>query len=222
MNGNNEPLAVETPEVTKKSNKTLTIVGVVVGVLVIAAAAFIAGRFLNQRQAGGTGIMPAANIGGPGGMTIGGGSAVSMQIQVIPAPELPTTPPDVTGLLAERKDNSLFIGTFAMDTTGGGTGVVAISGSSSAADTGPAISVSGNSGPKVEVVVTNETKIYQDVTPFPTNPGEGTTSIQQTMAPGSLDDIGSMTMITVWGHKSGDRVIANVIAFTNPMIITNP
>jgi hypothetical protein len=55
------------------------------------------------------------------------------------------------------------------------------------------------------------------------NPGEeGNTRIQQVVAPGSLDDLTTQTMITVWGRKVGDRVIADVIAFLNPVMITNP
>jgi len=205
------------PKIEKKANKKkiFTIVGVVAGVILIATAAFIGGRFLNQRASLGGGLIQA---GGPGG---GEGSIVAMSIEMIPAPELPTTAPEVAGTLAERKDNSLFIQTFSMDTTGGGTGVVVVSGSAASAD-GPVTNISGTSGPKVEVVVTNNTKIYKDVTPMNLNPGERTTKIQQTVEPASLNDISSQTMITVWGRKVGDRVIADVIAFTNPTTITQP
>ena len=205
------------PKIENKPNKKkiLTIVGIVAGVIVLVAAAFIGGRFLNQRATQGGSLI---SLGG----TTGGGNAVAMSVQIIPAPELPTTPQDVTGLLAERKDNSLFIQTFSMDTTGGGTGVVVSSSSSTSGDGTTITSGSTNDGPKVEVVVTKDTKIYKDVTPMTLNPGDGPTTIQQVMAAGSLDDITSQTMITVWGRKVGDRVIADVIAFTNPMTITQP
>jgi hypothetical protein len=205
------------PKIEKKTNKkkVFTIVGVVAGVIVIAAAAFIGGRFLNQRASLGGGLM---QVGG----AAGGGNVVSMSVEIIPAPELPTTAPDVTGLLAERKDNSIFIQTFSMDTTGGGTGVVVSSSSASSTNGVVTSGSSNNNGPKVEVVVTNDTKIYKDVTSMTLNPGDGPTKIQQVMEPGSLDDITSQTMITVWGRKVGDRVIADIIAFTNPITFTTP
>jgi hypothetical protein len=202
------------PEIETKPNKKkgLIIAGVIAGVIVIAAAAFIAGRFLNQRLA------PAGLISVGGGE----GNVVSMAVEFSPAPELPTTAPEVSGIYAERQDNTIYVQTFSMD-IGSGGGVVVGSSSNSAADTSQAV-VSGpsNSGPKVEVVVTNDTLIYADVTPMNLNPGEETTKIQQVVELGTLDEMTTQTMITVWGRKVGDRVIADIIAYSNPVMITVP
>ena len=65
-----------------------------------------------------------------------------------------------------------------------------------------------NSGPKVEVVVTGETTIYRDNFEF----GQGeNSSIQQTVEETTLDYLDSQKLITVWGRKNGDRVIADIL-----------
>ena len=81
-----------------------------------------------------------------------------------------------------------------------------------------------NSGPKVEVVTTGETVIYIETTEFdgsPPSSGE-TLVIQQTVAEGSLDDLTSQSFVTVWGRKSGDRVIAEILFIINPVVCKIP
>jgi hypothetical protein len=196
-----------TNETKPKRKKGLIIAGVVVGVVVIAAAAFIGGRLFNQRFSP-IGLVP-----------MGGGGVVSMAIQFNPAPELPTSAPEVSGTFAERQNNTIYIQTFSMD-TGSGGGVVVMSSSDSG--DGNSVYTTGNEGPKVEVVVTNDTVIYADITPMNLNPGDETTVVQQVVGPGNLDDLTTQTMVTVWGRKVGDRVIAEVIAYSNPVMITAP
>lgn len=181
------------------------------GVLLVAAAAFVGGRLFN----GGFGPGGLFSIGGPGG-------PISMSIEVIPAPELPTTAPELTGTFAERQDNTIYLQTFSMETGGGGVVVSVAPGSGEGA--GPALTTgpAANTGPKVEVVVTSETLIYADVTPMEFNPDQENVRVQQTVAPGSLDELTTQTMVTVWGRKVGDRVIADVIAYSNPIMIQMP
>jgi hypothetical protein len=192
-------------------NKKLYIIIPIV-VLIVAAAAFIGGRLLNG-QAGSLGLLPFGN----------GGSVTTFAINLTPAPELPTAKPEASGTFVERNDNTLILQTFSMQAGSGGGVIVAAKVEGSGADNGePSISVdSGNLGPKMEVVVTKETKIYHDVTAI--NPisasGETTVSIQQAVEAGSLDDLNHQTMITVWGRKNGDRIIADVIAYNNPIMI---
>jgi hypothetical protein len=50
-------------------------------------------------------------------------------------------------------------------------------------------------------------------------PPEGQ-KIQQVVEPGSLDDIGESSLITVWGKKTGDRIIADVLVYTSPDFTT--
>jgi hypothetical protein len=77
------------------------------------------------------------------------------------------------------------------------------------------------SGPKVEVVVTNETTVYRETTDLGGPPdlksGE-TETIQQTVEESTLDELNSQSMVSVWGRKSGDRIIADVVFYSNPVM----
>ena len=191
-------------------NKKL-IVGLSILVLLIGAAAFIAGRMLN------------GNVGPLGlGMPLGGGGdMISISIQVTPAAELPTTQPEVIGLFAERKDKTIVVQSVSMDAGKGGGFVVQSGGGEGEAVAGSPLD---NSGPKVEVVITGETMIYLENTQPPSAPptsGE-TQVLQQTVKEGSLDDLTSQSFVTVWGRKSGDRIIADVLFISNPVMFKRP
>jgi hypothetical protein len=171
-------------------------------VLVVGAAAFLAGRMLNS------------NISPLGLFRLGGnGDNVSFKVKVIPAAELPTTQPEVTGPFVERKDNTIVVASIPMKTAGGG--VVA----------GPNARLEVENRPKMEVVVTNETIIYRETTepgrPPSAISGEVET-IQQTVEESTLDDLNSQSLVTVWGRKSGDRIIAEVLLYSNLVIIKRP
>jgi hypothetical protein len=141
---------------------------------------------------------------------------MSVSIELTPASELPTMKPEVTGLFAERKDNSIFVSAISMDAGGGGV-VVSTGDDGEQHASGPQAN-----GPKKEVVVTNATTIYRENT----DPGEPKAGqhlgIQQTVTQGSLDDLTSQSFVTVWGRKSGDRIIAEVVLISNPVIFKRP
>jgi hypothetical protein len=166
-------------------------------VLLVGAAAFLAGRMFST---------------GPGhrsesGALENGQVFVSMN-DITPAPELPTTAPEINGLFVERKDNTVIVQIVSFDAGLGG-----IAGNASQ---------EGESGPKVEVIVTGETTVYQETTEF-SNPVAGQEfSIRQTVEEATLDDLNTQTMITVWGRKNGDRVIAEVFLYVNPLMIKKP
>jgi hypothetical protein len=170
-------------------------------IVVVGAAAFIGGRMLNGKV-GPLGL----------GMPIGGGDMMSVSIEVTPAPELPTTEPETRGLFVERKDNSIFVSAISMDA--GGKGVVVQNGES--------ISGPKADGPKKEVVITGETTIYLENTKFPEPKPNENQVIQQSVTEGSLDDLTSQSFVTVWGRKSGDRIIAEVLFISNPVIFKKP
>ena len=186
----------------KKMILTLSILVIIVG-----AAAFIGGRMLN------------GNVGPLGlGMPMGKNGMVSISVQVTPAAELPTTEPATRGLFVERKDNSIFVSAISMDA--GGKGVVVEAGGDG--DGEPSVSGPKPDGPKKEIVITNETTIYLENTDFgEPKPGENTV-IQQTVTEGSLDDLTSQSFVTVWGRKSGDRIIADVLFISNPVMFNRP
>jgi hypothetical protein len=165
-------------------------------ILLVGIAAFVAGRMLN----GNIGIV---SLGGPNG------GRVSISIDdITPAPELPATPADVTGVFVERKDN-----TIVMQSVSFGMGVGGISGEAP---------MDEDSGIRVEIVVTGETMIYKDVTQFPAPENGEIHNVQQAAEEGTLDDLNPQSFITVWGRRSGDRIIADVLFYSNPQSIKKP
>lgn len=183
--------------------RILTISGILALALLLAGAAFVGGRLLNGQG------LPAIWSGGPSLQGGGDGQNVRINVDdVQPAKELPQTPADVRGVFESRQDNSIFVG------TGQVTIGVQIDDASGEVQTS-----SDHDGPTVEVVVTSQTTIYKDVTmdQFNGPPPEGQ-KIQQVVESGSLDEIGQSSTITVWGKKTGDRVIAEILVYTLPAI----
>jgi hypothetical protein len=187
-----------------QNKRTILVMGVLV--LVVGAAAFIGGRMLNGR------VGPLGLFG-----LRGKGDVMTFAINVIPAEELPKTPAEAMGLFVERKDKTIVVQSFSLDAGGKGV-VVAKGGGEAVAGT----RVDGESGPKVEVVVTNETTIYRETTEIgKPQPGENQT-VQQTVEESTLDGLNTQSMVTVWGRKSGDRIIAEVLFYSNPVMFKAP
>ena len=164
-------------------------------ILVVGAAAFIAGRLLNN------GINPLGLLG-----------PADDGISILPAQELPKTPPEVEGLFVERQDNIVTI-------QGGGPNVDNPDG----VEVGSPEHLSG--GPKAEVVVTTETILYHDTTEPPARRPSGNDPrvLQQTVEKGTLDDLAiSQSLVMVWGRMSGDRIIAEVLLYSNPAYLQGP
>jgi len=152
--------------------------------LFVGMAAFIAGRMFNRE------INPLTLFA-----FRGNGVEMRRSINVIPAEELPTTQPEVTGLFVERQDN-----TIKLQAKGMGNG----------------------GGSHVEIVITSKTIIYRDTTELSGSPSEETQTIQQTVDEGTLDDLNPPAFVTVWGRKSGDRIIAEVLFYSNDVVIQKP
>jgi len=187
---------------TPRGNRRLgrVIIGGVVVVAMLVAAAFVGGQMLNGTGARG-GLMQLM-----GGM--GGGREISLEMK--PAKELPPTQPDVFGLYQSRSDNALKVGTGKVE-------VRRQAPQNGQGEPGP-ISASFD-GPILEVVVTGSTKIYHDVTEVPA-PGpdvsSGTVQVQQVVEQvDSLDGIEKNAGIAVWGEKTGDRIVATVLVYRN-------
>jgi hypothetical protein len=195
----------ETPTPTPRKSVLPYFIGTGIVVL-LAAAAFVAVKYFVQPKGDAFGDSggPMLTIqGGPGGA-----SRKSFKLDVKPAPELPTTKPEESGLFVERKDNSIFIGT-------GNVTVMA------KAKPGEQPKVDANfSGPKVEVVISADTVVYKDTTKFDEeNPGA---EVQQTVEVSTIDDVTEQSSITVWGRKAGDRIFADVIVFSSPFMVKGP
>ncbi len=182
--------------------RVLIVVGVVVLVLLLAGAAFVAGQLLN-----GQGLPMQVSAGGLKMMTSQGGKPGQYtQPDIQPAKELPQTPADVRGVFDHRKDNSLFVG----------TGVVLRTVQQDQA--GNVTSSSTHDGPIVEVVVTPQTIVYSDVTNRQFNGQPPSGKIQQVVEQGSLDEIGKDSTLRAWGKKTGDRIIADMIVYSLPSV----
>jgi len=179
-------------------------------IFLVGAAAFIGGRMLN-------GNLDPLGLRMP---MDGGGDVVTISIQMSPAPELPTSKPEVLGVFVERKDKTIVIQSVPMN-AGQGGGFVVVSGGEGEAVAGSPLE---NGGPEVEVVVNNQTRIYTETTqPLSVPPTSGETQVlQQTVDEGSLDDLTSQSLVSVWGRKNGDRIIAEVVLISNPVMIKRP
>ena len=164
-------------------------------VILLAAAAFMTGQLINR--SGGLSWDSLSSVGlGPGNV-VGRPGKVTLK----PAAELPKVPSDTSGLFLRRTDNSLFLG----------TGHVAVH---VAPNTQPQGSYDG---PVLEIVVTGATKVYRDMTSYPAPDGQPQSeSVQQKVAPGNLDELTSASMVTVWGKKTGERYVAEVVLYDQP------
>ena len=188
----------ETPTPARKSRRPLWLILGVVLVLVLAAAAFLGGRYL-QNGLTAIGGVTFLSSNGPGSRAV---QQIFSKNDIIPAPELPQTAADATGVFLRRQNNSFFIG----------TGNVTLQVKGNGPNGKPQVG-SSYDGPVVEVVTTPNTKIYKDVTDLNSVPSN--TKVQQKVVPGSLDEISLTSMINAWGKKTGDRLVADVLLYNN-------
>lgn len=185
-------------------NRILLIIGGAVALVLLAGGAFVGARLLSTSGEVTTSIGGNVNIiAEEGGST--GNFAISINLK--PAPELPTTPPETGGVFVRQEDNSIFVGTGDIEVT-----VDVEEGGS------PTTNVD-YSGPVLEVVTTRDTVLYRDQTEFPT-PSQGTSgeqTVQQIVnAVDSLDELdldSQNAEVQVWGNRSGDRVVAQVLVY---------
>ncbi len=170
-------------------NRMLIIGGIIILVLLLAGAAFVGGQLLNGKGLG--------SVAGPGG---------KININFQPARELPQTPADARGLFDHRTDNSIFVGP---DPVRMGISVRRL-----------LQTPSSHTGPTVEVVVGHQTIVYKDMTQqqFDVPPPAGQ-EMQQVIEPGRIEEIGEGSVITAWGDKTGDRIIADVLVYTPPPVM---
>jgi len=190
---------------SKRNSRTPLIVGVII--VLLATAAFVGGRLLNNSATPG-------NASGGVQIVTGGGDgsqAITTQLKIEPAPELPDTPPDVTGIFSRLEDNSVFVN------SGNGSFGLFISEDGSVQTSG------GDSGEETEIVVTPETQVYKDAT-TPPDPSQGISSrtIQQKAEPATIDQLGQSSFISAWGQRRGDRLVADVLFFSEPVFFSRP
>jgi hypothetical protein len=146
-------------------------------------------------------INSIASGNGPGILAgLGGGSgntSVTFMLKLTPAPELPVTHADLEGDVTNIQGNSIFVA-FRPNT-------------------------SAPAGPATEVVVSQKTMIYRDITldtvPSP-QPGTNTSlGAQQVLEPADLSSISDFSHVQVWGQKRGDRMIADFIVVQGTEVV---
>ncbi len=146
--------------------RTLVIIGIIGLVFLLAGAAFIGGQLMNRHGL----QLPNGQVNNFGFNT---NNSKDCDITRVVAPELPRPPMMGSAVLVRRQNNSPFTGVplrnVAVDPNGGVS------------------QTDGFDGPIIEIVVTHDTKVYQDVT-FQHYTG-GCGQLQQRVASGSLDDI---------------------------------
>jgi hypothetical protein len=163
-------------------------------------------------------VMPMTSVPaeGPTGnvsvmRTAGGDGGEQMFVmkgaKLIPAPGLPTGEPEVAGLFQRREDQSLFIGTGEIRMT------VMIPEKG-----GEPVAEAKANGPTVEVVVNRNTEIYKDTSEISMEARRDGLEVQQTVEMFDsldqlLEELGTTDELSIWGQKSGDRVIATVIVY---------
>lgn len=181
-------------------NRRTWMIGAAVLVVLLVAAAFVGGQLLNTQAAAGASSLQAV-LGQPGAQS--GASAQGTQtefdMEMEAASEIPQSEPDVAGLLARHGDNSIFV------TTGQVMMAIGMNPDGTLTAQGSA------DGPEVEVVIPHTAQIYLDTTEFALGGGS---KIKQTVEPGSVDEIGKNSMISVWGERRGDRIIAQTVLYT--------
>jgi len=158
--------------------------GAVLGIALLAVAAFLAVRLMNSSASGSNSLL--AGLGG------GGDTHVQFMVRLTPAPELPVVHPEKIGIVASVQDNSIFVSSATNQ--------------SSDAPTPP--------GPYTEVVVSKDTKIYRDITlDNVPPPPSGTTdlALQQVVEPADLSSITPNSFVNVWGPTHGSRLVADTI-----------
>jgi len=154
-------------------------------IILLAFVTFVAARYMN---------------GGPGSFT----GEEEHRGNLIQSEELPKAEPQTMGVFAERKDN-----------------IIIVAPADSIRIMAPGPNQEGEPkmeadyvGDKVEVVISNDTTIYRDVTPM--GPENAEKDIHQVLELSTIDVISPQSVITVWGRKAGDRILADVILFLSP------
>ena len=178
---------------TQTSNKTIrNIILAVLAVALLAAAAFVGGSLLREGQI-------ASEKG---------------DFQIVAAEGLPETPFELIGWVISQEGNSLFVQAEGMNEALG------LIGEKGGVDKKAS---NENTSPPIELVITHETEFFRDSTWDPYISGEADKStvvsageIQQEIVPGSANEVGPGSTVTIWGERNGDRIVADFILYSLP------
>lgn len=183
-------------------NRKIVVIGlIVVLVVILGAGAFTAVQLMSAQNA--KAEIPAGAMVFEDVMDDGSGSPVTVKTVILPADELPRRPAEAGGVLIREVDNSYFVGTGSVSVS-----INVVNGESSTAV--------DHSGPEVEVLATQDTQFYRDVTEvsFTAAESKEQTLQQEVILVEQPKEIPEGASFQVWGEKRGDRVIADVIVYS--------
>jgi hypothetical protein len=173
-------------QTSKKTTRNIALA--VLLVVLLATAAFVGGNLLRKQDA----------------------TSEKDDLNIITAEGLPETSFELVGGVISQDGNSLFVQVIQMNEALGLIG-------------GKGVDKKGDidSGPPTEVVITHETEFFRDATWDPYFSGKASKSnlgneIQQEIVPGSAEEIGPGSSVTVWGERNADRVVAELILYSLP------
>ncbi len=181
----------------------LYIVGGVILLAIIGAGTFTAVQLLSAQNS--EGDLPAGTMIFEDVTDDGTGNPVTVKTIILPAEELPKRPSEAGGVLVREIDNSYFVG----------TGSISVNVSVINGETSTSVD---HSGPEIEVVVNRDTQFFRDVTEVSLTASESKeqTLHQEITAVSQPDQMPQGANIQVWGEKRGDRVVAELIVFSEP------
>lgn len=179
---------------------TWMVVGIALVASLLVGGAFMIGRFL------GTDLDGLASSGGKT-VTVSTADGQVVKAEWVSSPDLPEDQPDVVGTFSHQEDNRIFVN----ETEGG---FVLSKGEDDE------ISVSNTTGKIAEIVVTNETEILVDQTGFDTVEAIIDGKLYQQVAPGTLEGLGALSFVRAWGDMHGDRLVASVLCYMPPPVIS--
>lgn len=136
---------------------------------------------------------------------VGFSDTTQIMLDVDNAKEIPEEEPAAFGIVIGRENDTFTVATgepevsFEMDDEGV-----------------PNIKFGPGDGPLFEVVVTSDTKLYEDITDFTGQAVSSGSLEQKVKALNSLDDLPSEATLQAWGEVTGDRVIAHTILVMIP------
>ncbi|MEM7116002.1 MAG: hypothetical protein AAF614_26410 [Chloroflexota bacterium] len=189
------------------NKRAFLIIGAVILVGVLVAGVYTAVQLLAQPEEE-TAVRPVGRVMETVNI-VNGGDPISVRTTILPAEELPDAESDAFGVVARIEDDNLIVGTGNINLEVD----VEVNGETGQEST---TLIPTTDGPEVEVVITNNTIIYKDVTDLksdpPTESGERTIE-QQVRQVDSSDDIDVNSEVEVWGEKRGDRIVAEVLVF---------
>ena len=182
--------------------KTRNIIFIIIGIIILAGGAFVAGKLLNGKSLSLENSFLSSN-----GMT----SSTEIEMETTPAAELPTLPKTASGIFTGRSDNIITMDAFVSTAFGGDRRVIASVNEAGEMD----MNIDGESE-QLEIYVNNQTKLYRNTTPYMDAVEEGKGFIQETVVEGSIDELNTTSFLSVWGRKDGERIIADTILYDNP------